>query len=218
MNDIEFNRLLMALLDVNFHDFMQSIEFINWGILNGDQEREFMALCETRKQQNDRDAYVRKMEMEGIYNMSYDEFIEALQYNSLPTFVRACQYDTDFVTMYRDTNHPQGLQRAYIHRMQLAQTERDTFIANHVLSFQEAMDFDLREKSMEHIGELTEPQFTEALNTDTLPTFVRAKVGDPDYVFLYTEFNAPDRYKCAFGNRLRLRTMEIEQFKEIYGI
>jgi hypothetical protein len=204
----------MALLDVNYHDFIQSIEFINFDILNGDQEREIMTLCETRKQQNVRNALRRKIEMDGIRGMSYDEFIEALQYNSLPTFDRACRFDDDFVTMYRDTNHPQGLQRAYIHREQLAQTERDTFIATHILSIEDAAEYENRKECMDIILELTEPQFTEALNTDTLPGFVRAKVGDPDY----TEFNAPDGYKCAFGNRLRLRTMEIEQFKEIYGI
>jgi hypothetical protein len=47
---------------------------------------------------------------------------------------------------------------------------------------------------------------------------VRAKVGDPDYVFLYREFSAAHGYEYAFWNRLRLRTLEVDHFKGICGI
>jgi hypothetical protein len=200
-----------------YEDFMDKIQSLDL-VLTEEQEKRFMELCETKKNENESDTEIRKEAMEIIMNMSYEEFVESLQFNSLPPFVRACKYDTDYVYMFRDTNHLQGLQRAYVHRGQLSQTERDTFIANHVLSFEEACDYDLREKNMKIILGMGQEEFTEALNTDTLPRFVRAKTRDPDYIFLYSEFSGSGGYDYAYWNRMKLRTMEYDQFKDICGI
>ena len=220
MHDNEFNKILASLLETtNYYDFMQGCEsIINCDILNGEQEREIMRVFDIKQKENELDAQIRKEAMEIIMNMTYHEFVESLQFNSLPQFVRACIYDTDYVNMFRDTNHLQGLQRAYIHREQLSHTECDTFIANHVLSFQEACDYDLRVKSMEIILGMDQEEFTEALKTDTLPRFVRAKTGDPDYIFLYREFSGSGGYDYAYWNRMKLRTMEYDHFKDICGI
>ena len=220
MHDNEFNKILASLLETtNYYDFMQGCEsIINCDILNGEQEREIMRVFDIKQKENELDAQIRKEAMEIIMNMTYHEFVESLQFNSLPPFVRACIYDTDYVYMFRDTNHLQGLQRAYIHREQLSHTECDTFIANHVLSFQEACDYDLRVKSMEIILGMDQEEFTEALKTDTLPRFVRAKTGDPDYIFLYREFSGSGGYDYAYWNRMKLRTMEYDHFKDICGI
>lgn len=218
MNANDFENLLMELTQNSYYDFRKSVESIDLDVLTKDQEIILLTLCETKKNDNEEDAVVRKAAMEIILGMSDQEFFESLELNSLPPFIRACEYDTDYVHIFRDSNHPQGLQRAFIHREQLSQTERDIFIANHVLTIEEAMDFDLRQKSMEIIRDMTEEEFKEALINNTLPTFVRAKVRDPDYIHLYRDISAEHGFNYAYWNRMRLRTIEIDHFKNIHGI
>jgi len=219
MNATEFESLIMKIyLLSSFSDFIELLESIDFDYLNEEQERRLAEVCEIKKNENERDAEVRKVEMEAIMDMSFDQFEQAIDFNSLPPFVRACRFDDDYIPVFRDTNHSQGLVRAYAHRSELAQTERDTFIANHILSIEDAAEYENRKQCMDIILELTEPQFTGALKTDTLPRFVRAKVRDPDYVFLYREFSGAHGYEYAFWNRQKLRTLELDHFKRICGI
>jgi hypothetical protein len=219
MNATEFERLLMKIsLLSSFSDFIELLESIDFNYLNEEQERRLAEVCEIKQNENALNAQVRKDAMEAIMDMSFAQFEHAIDFNSLPPFVRASIFDDDYIHIFRDTNHSQGLLRAYTHRCELVRTERDAFIANHILSIEDAAEYENRKECMDIILELTEPQFTEALKTDSLPTFVRAKVRDPDYVFLYREFSGADGYEYAFWNRQKLRTQEVEQFKQICGI
>jgi len=219
MNATEFESLIMKIsLLSSFSDFIELLESIDFNVLNEEQERRLTEVCEIKKNENERDAEVRKEAMKTIMEMSFDQFDQVIHFNSLPPFVRACRFDDDYLPVFRDTNHSQGLVRAYAHRSELVQTERDTFIANHILSIKDAAEYENRKQCMDIILELTEPQFTGALKTETLPRFVRAKVGDPDYVFLYREFSGAHGYEYAFWNKQKLRTLELDHFKRICGI
>ena len=219
MNATEFESLIMEITLLNsYSDFIEKLESIDLNLLNEEQERRLTEVCEIKKNENEHNAQNRRDAMRIIMDMSFDQFDQAIQFNILPPFVRACRFDYDYNPVFRDTNHSQGLVRAYAQRFELVQTERDTFIANHILSIEDAAEYENRKQCMDIILKMTEEDFTEALNTDTLPGFVRAKVGDPDYVFLYREFSAAHGYEYAFWNRLRLRTLEVDHFKGICGI
>lgn len=219
MNATEFEELLMTMTLLNcYYDFMEKLMSLDMNEFTDEQNEKLKKMCETRKNENDKDKEVRQDAMKMIMSMSYEQFEQAIQFNILPPFVRACRYDDDFVNIFRDTNHQQGMERAYIHRAQLVQTERNTFIANNILSIEEADEYEKRQQNMEIIFNMNEEEFEEALKNDLLPAFVRAKVGDPDYVFLYREHSAQQGYEYAFWNRQKLRTVEIEHFKRICGI
>ena len=219
MESSAFESLIMEITLLNsFSDFIEKIESIDLNLLDEEQERRLREVCEIKKNENDHNSQGRRDAMRIIMDMSFDQFEQAIQFNILPPFVRACRYDEDYVYIFRDTNHSHGIKRAYSHRAELAQTERDTFIANHILSFEDAAEYDKRQQNMDIILNMTEEQFTEALMNNTLPTFVRAKVGDPDYVFLYRDISAPHGYEYAFWNKQKLRTQETEHFKRICGI
>jgi len=180
-------------------------------------ERDFIDLSESDKNKL-YDLYERNTVMEQIMIMGPEEFNFKLQNGLLPFFVRANENDSDFQLLYRDTNHPIGPERAYVHREQLRSTTESVFILNNLYTFDEKKIYDDRQICMEKIFSMDEPEFIECLKSNTLPVFELSESKDPDYQPLYREFSANHGDDWAWWNRGQLRSISRDDFiRMCYG-
>ena len=77
--------------------------------------------------------------------------------------------------------------------------------------------YNQRKAALEYIFSLNEEDFEKMLKTNTIPVFVPAEEGDPDWELQLRDFSASPGLDWAWWNRYRLKTMSVEIFLDIVG-
>ena len=143
-------------------------------------------------------------EIEDIAKKDRSKFLWKLMTNTLPRFKRAVFGDPDFCNIFRDTNHT-GLNYTMAHIDRLRQMSTQSYVATNMWTFDDDRDKKIRQLCMEMILEMPEEDWILAVNSFTVPDFVRAKPGDDDYQPLYRSpcVNSRNRYYCSYRHILR---------------
>ena len=161
----------------------------------------------------DKDYAQRQIAMATILSMNESTFFEELYSDRLPPFICANQFDPDY-----SNSPPQRISSdLYETRESLRYYSRELFIAR-TLSDISYANYTTRKHAIYRIMEMEMDEFITGLNTGTLPEFVPAVYGDPDYCRLYRTPAFSNRDDFAYLVRCRLRTMSVHDFKTYINI
>ena len=216
----EFENMVNKMISSNYSSFCDILYSINLNTLSEEQEKKIFdlfsdALGEDARTREE-DYKVRQIAMKHIMELDFETFQERMENKWMPAFIRSKRGDNDYVSISRDDNQVRGWQRAYSHRGNLLFTEYEDFVAENVLTDCKYMEYATRKNAMKIISDYTEEEFAVAILENTVPTFVRAVRGDPDYILLLRDISASPGNEWLYWNRSRLRTTELEDFVRLY--
>jgi hypothetical protein len=161
----------------------------------------------------DKDYAQRQIAMATILSMDETAFFEQLYDDRLPPFIRANRFDPD----YTDGKPEQISSDLYTKRESLRYYSREMFIAR-TLNDVSYANYKTRKEAMHQIAEMEMDEFLTGLNEGTLPKYIPATYGDPDYCMLYRTPTFSNRNEFAYSIRGRLCTMSIDEFKTFISI
>lgn len=161
----------------------------------------------------DKDYAQRQIAMATILNMDETDFFEQLYDDRLPPFIRANRFDPD----YLHCEPEQISSDLYMKRESLRYYSREMFIAR-TLNDVSYANYKTRKEAVHQIQEMEMDEFLTGLNEGTLPEFIPATYGDPDYCMLYRTPTFSNRNEFAYSIRGRLCTMTIDEFKTFISI
>jgi len=150
----------------------------------------------------------RAVSMQQIHFMKKEEFLDCLYNNRLPYFVRACYFDSDY------KNDSINSKDAYNCRHMLRYMSREDFLIE-CMSDKKYNDYLSRELAIFNICSMSREDFLKQLNNNSLPEFVRAEEGDPDYQVLYTSYSCNSAQDWLDMHRIRLKTTSYQEFIEM---
>jgi hypothetical protein len=122
--------------------------------------------------------------MDKILTLDVCDFIICIQFNDsfFDSFDRAVPGESDYCKDFKPSFDKCDTQdKLYEFRHELRFISFDDFFANHMLSLERHKNYYLRKAALKFILSMSKEEFENMIKTNTMPVFVPAAVGDPDY-------------------------------------